>query len=198
MGIHGLAQATGWPHNVALFANWTHRSERGTLFGIWGTCYQLGAVAGKGLAGFLLGWLGLAWSFYGSSIVFFAITVAFIAAGAGTAAIRRPDACRLRRARPPAGRSDARDRGAARGTAAAGFRQCDRRDGPDLFRLQVPALRARQLVGAHPRRAFRAFVFSGRLLVDRLRLDRPAGRDRWPAGGRIASRARAARRSSST
>ena len=78
MGIHGLAQATGWPHNVALFANWTHRSERGTLFGIWGTCYQLGAVAGKGLAGFLLGWLGLAWSFYGSSIVFFAITVAFM------------------------------------------------------------------------------------------------------------------------
>jgi sugar phosphate permease len=78
MGIHGLAQATGWPHNVALFANWTRRSERGTLFGIWGTCYQLGAVAGKGLAGFLLGWLGLAWSFFGSSIVFFVITVAFV------------------------------------------------------------------------------------------------------------------------
>jgi sugar phosphate permease len=78
MGIHGVAQATGWSHNVALFANWTHRSERGTLFGIWGTCYQLGAVAGKGLAGFLLGWLGLAWSFYGSGIVFFAITVAFV------------------------------------------------------------------------------------------------------------------------
>ena len=32
MGIHGLAQATGWSHNVALFANWTRRSERGTLF----------------------------------------------------------------------------------------------------------------------------------------------------------------------
>ena len=78
MGIHGFAQATGWPHNVALFANWTRRKERGTLFGIWGTCYQFGAIFGKGLAGFLLGWLGLAWSFYGSSIVFFAITVAFI------------------------------------------------------------------------------------------------------------------------
>ncbi len=78
MGIHGLAQATGWPHNVALFANWTRRSERGTLFGIWGTCYQLGAVAGKGLAGFMLGWLGLSWSFFGSSILLFAITVAFV------------------------------------------------------------------------------------------------------------------------
>jgi sugar phosphate permease len=77
MGIHGLAQATGWPHNVALFANWTRRSERGTLFGIWGTCYQLGAVAGKGLAGFLLGWLGMAWSFFGSSIVFLAFIAVF-------------------------------------------------------------------------------------------------------------------------
>jgi sugar phosphate permease len=78
MGIHGLAQATGWPHNVALFANWTRRSERGTLFGIWGTCYQFGAIFGKGLAGFLLGWLGLAWSFYGSSIVLLAFTAYFV------------------------------------------------------------------------------------------------------------------------
>ncbi len=78
MGIHGFAQATGWSHNVALFANWTRRSERGTLFGIWGTCYQLGAVAGKGLAGLLLGWLGMAWSFFGSSILLFLLTLAFV------------------------------------------------------------------------------------------------------------------------
>ena len=78
MGIHGLAQATGWPHNVALFANWTRKAERGTLFGIWGTCYQFGAIFGKGLAGFLLGWLGLAWSFYGSSLVFMAFILYFL------------------------------------------------------------------------------------------------------------------------
>lgn len=77
MGIHGLAQATGWPHNVALFANWTRRAERGTLFGIWGTCYQFGAIFGKGLAGFMLGWLGLAWSFYGSSVLLLAFTLYF-------------------------------------------------------------------------------------------------------------------------
>lgn len=77
MGIHGFAQATGWPHNVALFANWTRRSERGTLFGIWGTCYQLGGIAGKALAAFLLGWLGMAWSYFGSSIALLAITVLF-------------------------------------------------------------------------------------------------------------------------
>ena len=79
MGIHGLAQATGWPHNVGLFANWTRRSERGTLFGIWGSCYQLGSIIAKGLAAFLFGWLGLAWSFFGSSIVLFAITALFLA-----------------------------------------------------------------------------------------------------------------------
>ena len=78
MAIFGLAQATGWPHNVALFANWTRRSERGTLFAVWGTCYQFGAIFGKGLAGFLLGWLGLAWSFYGASLVLLAFTVYFV------------------------------------------------------------------------------------------------------------------------
>jgi sugar phosphate permease len=78
MGIFGLAQATGWPHNVALFANWTRRAERGTLFAVWGTCYQFGAIIGKGLAGFLLGWLGLAWSFYGSSLVLLAFTAFFV------------------------------------------------------------------------------------------------------------------------
>ncbi len=78
MGIFGFAQATGWPHNVALFANWTRKSERGTLFAVWGTCYQFGAVFGKGLAGFLLGSLGLAWSFYGSSLVLLAFTLYFV------------------------------------------------------------------------------------------------------------------------
>lgn len=77
MAIHGAAQAIGWPHNVALFANWTRRAERGTLFGIWGTCYQIGAVAGKGLAAFLLSWLGIAWSFVGASFALLAITLLF-------------------------------------------------------------------------------------------------------------------------
>src|SRR5262245_4956141 len=71
MAIFGFAQATGWPHNVALFANWTRRSERGTLFGLWGTCYQIGSITGKALAALLLGWLGMAWSFFGSSIILF-------------------------------------------------------------------------------------------------------------------------------
>jgi sugar phosphate permease len=78
MAVFGFAQATGWPHNVALFANWTRKAERGTLFAVWGTCYQFGAIFGKGLAGFLLGWLGLAWSFYGSGLVLLAFTLYFV------------------------------------------------------------------------------------------------------------------------
>jgi sugar phosphate permease len=78
MAIHGLAQATGWPHNVGLVANWTRRAERGTIFAIWGTCYQLGSIAGKALAAFLFGAMGMAWSFFGSSIVLFVITAIFI------------------------------------------------------------------------------------------------------------------------
>ncbi len=112
MGIHGVAQATGWPHNVALFANWTRRAERGTLFGIWGTCYQFGAIFGKGLAGFLLGWLGLAWSFYGSSIVLLAFTVYFV-----LRANERPESVGLtlaRRGRARAGRHRAGRHGRAR------------------------------------------------------------------------------------
>ncbi len=112
MGIHGLAQATGWPHNVALFANWTRRSERGTLFGFWGTCYQLGSVAGKGLAGFLLGWLGMAWSFFGSSIVLLAFTVYFV-----VYARERPESVGLSLeddAEPDAPAVDKRGTGAAR------------------------------------------------------------------------------------
>lgn len=77
MGIQGFAQATGWPHNVGLFANWTRRSERGTLFGVWGTCYQFGAIAGKWLAAFLLGWAGVAWSYFGASLLLLALTVLF-------------------------------------------------------------------------------------------------------------------------
>ena len=60
---------------------WTQHGNAsigGTLFAVWGTCYQFGGVFGKGLAGFLLGWLGLAWSFYGSSLVLLAFTVYFV------------------------------------------------------------------------------------------------------------------------
>jgi sugar phosphate permease len=77
MATFGFAQATGWPHNVALVANWTHRSERGRVMAVWGTCYQVGAILAKVLAAFAFGWLGLSAPFEVSSIVLFAVTAVF-------------------------------------------------------------------------------------------------------------------------
>jgi OPA family sugar phosphate sensor protein UhpC-like MFS transporter len=78
MVLQGLAQATGWPGNVSLMANWTRHKERGTVMAWWSTCYQLGGMAGKALAAFVFGWLGLAWSFWGASLLFLAIWVLFL------------------------------------------------------------------------------------------------------------------------
>ncbi len=77
MGVHGLAQATGWPCNVGIMAAWTKRSERGRVMAFWATCYQVGAVIAKALAAFLFGALGLLWSFWGSSAVLAVITLLF-------------------------------------------------------------------------------------------------------------------------
>lgn len=77
MAVQGVAQATGWPCNVGLMANWTRRSERGTVMAVWGTCYQLGSVAAKALASFTFAWLGLLWSFWGSSAVLLGVVILF-------------------------------------------------------------------------------------------------------------------------
>jgi sugar phosphate permease len=90
MAVHGLAQATGWPANVGLMANWSHRAERGTLMAAWGTCYQIGAVAAKAFAAFMFGWLGLLWSFWGSSLVLGAIWALFFFWGR-----EEPESCGL-------------------------------------------------------------------------------------------------------
>jgi MFS transporter, OPA family, glycerol-3-phosphate transporter len=77
MAIHGFAQATGWPNNVGLMANWTHKMERGTLMATWGTCYQFGSVLAKSFASFVFGFAGLVWSFWATSIVLGVIWIVF-------------------------------------------------------------------------------------------------------------------------
>ena len=77
MTVNGFAQATGWPGNVGLLAKWARHEERGRLMALWGTCYQLGSIAAKHFAAFMLAWLGIAWSFWGASIILFAIWVLF-------------------------------------------------------------------------------------------------------------------------
>jgi sugar phosphate permease len=78
MVLNGLAQATGWPGNVGAMAAWFERGERGTVMGIWSTCYQLGSVAAKAFAAFMLGAWGWRYSFWGASLVLGAVWLVFL------------------------------------------------------------------------------------------------------------------------
>jgi sugar phosphate permease len=69
LALNGLAQGTGWPGSIGSLAFWFKRQERGTILGIWSTCYQLGAVMAKSFAAYMLGKAGWQWSFFGASIV---------------------------------------------------------------------------------------------------------------------------------
>lgn len=77
MAVHGVAQATGWPHNVGLIAQWTQRSERGRIMAFWSTCYQIGSGIAKAFAGWVYGLEGLAAAFVASSAVLALVWVLF-------------------------------------------------------------------------------------------------------------------------
>lgn len=67
--LNGLFQATGWPGNVKAMGAWFTTRERGTIMGVWGTCYQAGGLLATVTATFLLGWLGWRWSFFGPAML---------------------------------------------------------------------------------------------------------------------------------
>ncbi len=67
--INGLAQGTGWPGCIGSLAYWFKRTQRGSVLGVWSTCYQLGSVAASSFAAFMLGLAGWQWSFFGASVV---------------------------------------------------------------------------------------------------------------------------------
>ena len=71
--LNGLAQGTGWPGSIGSLAFWFRRKERGTVLGVWATCYQIGSVVASAFAAFLLGHLGWRWSFFGASLVLLVI-----------------------------------------------------------------------------------------------------------------------------
>lgn len=73
IALNGLAQGTGWPGCIGSLAFWFRRKERGSVLGVWSTCYQLGPIVATVLASFLLGKAGWRWSFFGGSIVLLAI-----------------------------------------------------------------------------------------------------------------------------
>jgi sugar phosphate permease len=79
--LHGVAQSVGWPSNVAIVGRWTDRRERGSVMGVWCTCYQLGSVFAKALAAFAYARTGLSNAFFVSSALMAAVTLLFVRYG---------------------------------------------------------------------------------------------------------------------
>ncbi len=77
MFVNGLAQATGWPGNVASMAEWFRRKERGTVMGLWATNFQAGGVAANAVAAYLLGAYGFRAAFFAGALVVVGVALIF-------------------------------------------------------------------------------------------------------------------------
>jgi len=73
LALNGLAQGTGWPGCIGSLAFWFKRRQRGSVLGVWSTCYQFGSVAAGAYAAFLLGLWGWRSSFFGACVVLLVI-----------------------------------------------------------------------------------------------------------------------------
>lgn len=73
LSLNGLAQGTGWPGCIGSLAYWFKRKQRGSILGIWSTCYQVGSVVATGFAAYMLGHYGWRWSFFGASMILLVI-----------------------------------------------------------------------------------------------------------------------------
>ena len=73
MFFNGLVQASGWPGSVGAVAQWLRPAERGTIMGVWSTNYLFGNMLIKSLGGYLLGAHGWRWSFWGCTLLSFAV-----------------------------------------------------------------------------------------------------------------------------
>lgn len=62
--LNGLVQATGWPGTTRAMAEWTTPQNRGTVMGLWSTCYQVGPFLAGPLAGMLILRFGWRSAFY--------------------------------------------------------------------------------------------------------------------------------------
>ena len=73
LAINGIAQGTGWPGCIGSLAFWFRREQRGSILGVWSTCYQLGSLMSTAFAAYLLGRAGWRWSYFGSALVLLAV-----------------------------------------------------------------------------------------------------------------------------
>lgn len=80
MAINGMAQGTGWPGCIGSLGHWFQRASRGSVLGLWSTCYQLGSIAATAFAAWLLSVWGWRWSFFGASAVLLLVWAFVLAA----------------------------------------------------------------------------------------------------------------------
>jgi len=73
MVFNGLAQASGWPGSVGGVSHWLRKLERGRFMGVWSTSYIAGNIAVKMIGSTLLGLYGWRWSYFGCTLISFAI-----------------------------------------------------------------------------------------------------------------------------
>jgi len=71
--LNGLAQGTGWPGCIGSLGYWFPRRQRGTVLGVWSTCYQAGPFLASNFAGLMLGLAGFRWAFFAAALVLLAI-----------------------------------------------------------------------------------------------------------------------------
>jgi len=73
LAVNGLAQGTGWPGCIGSLAYWFRREQRGSVLGVWSTCYQVGSLVSTWFAAYMLGRAGWRWSYFGSALVLLAV-----------------------------------------------------------------------------------------------------------------------------
>jgi sugar phosphate permease len=78
LAVNGVAQGTGWPGCIGSLAFWFRRRQRGSVLGVWSTCYGVGSLVATAFAAYLLGRAGWRWSYFGSALVLLAIWVAVV------------------------------------------------------------------------------------------------------------------------
>jgi sugar phosphate permease len=67
--LNGLVQATGWPGTTRAMAEWTTPENRGTVMGLWSTCYQVGPFLAGPFAGMLIARYGWRSAFHVPAVI---------------------------------------------------------------------------------------------------------------------------------
>jgi sugar phosphate permease len=73
--LNGVAQATGWPGVTRAMAEWTTSANRGTVMGLWSTCYQVGPFLAGPFAGMLIARFGWRAAFHVPAAIMVAVAL---------------------------------------------------------------------------------------------------------------------------